>query len=47
MYINIDIKWKENFKLNFKIYVIFCKVVMIYGYLEKLLILYNCNINIM
>lgn len=51
MYINIDIKWKENEKKKkinyFKIYVIFCKVVMIYGYIEKILILYDCYINIM
>lgn len=48
MYINIDIKWKENENFFFfKIYVIFCKVVMIYGYIEKILILYNCYINIM
>lgn len=45
MYINIDIKWKENIKKKnyFEIHATFCKVVMIYGHTEKLLTSYNCN----
>lgn len=48
MYINIDIKWKENEKKkNFKIHATFCKVVMIYGHTEKILTSYNCHTNTM
>lgn len=44
MYINIDIKWKENeIYFFFKIHAIFCKEVMIYGHTEKLLTSYNCT----
>lgn len=51
MYINIDIKWKENEKKKktnyFKIHATFCKVVMIYGHTEKILTSYDCHTNTM